>query len=609
MKVQIWKKLLLSYCALVVITLMLVGAFLTPLFRSYLVTAQKTELMQQAEEIVNLTEKYYVGEIDESTFNRILDNVNRINKSRVVILDREGKVIAPNMVRPRPERRGEFRTRGFPRGTRLSREEVGQVLSGQIVAKEGTMAHLNIPVISVAIPVLMEIPEEKAGEQVVGAVLSFSPVYLVTDLVKKVGYFLGISSIMAIFLAIVIAYFFAKKISSPVKEINEVALAMAQGDYKKVISPTGNDELGELANSMNYLAQQLDVNVSALQQEKGKLEAIMASINEGLVAVDRAGRIMLVNPMMEIFFMTTAQNLMSKQLEEISPHPQFSEAFAEALEKEELVVKEFKLVHSTCQITVSPIKQENGEILGAVGILLDISEMEKVEQLRRDFISNVSHELRAPLTVIRGFTECLLDGVTQHPPAYYYGVIKDETLRLERLINDIMELSLLQAGKINLELEEVNLVALVYETANKFMLKAQEKGITLMTNASNDPDRQIMLFCDPDRMEQLLYIFIDNALKYTPAGGTVEVNVWENETNKKVYLIIKDTGIGIPREELPYIWERFYKVDKSRSRQKEDGTGLGLFIAKQLAELHQAEVLVESVVDKGTTFTLVFKRR
>ena len=130
-----------------------------------------------------------------------------------------------------------------------------------------------------------------------------------------------------------------------------------------------------------------------------------------------------------------------------------------------------------------------------------------------------------------------------------------------------------------------------------------------MTNASNEPDRQIMLFCDPDRMEQLLYIFIDNALKYTPAGGTVEVNVWENETNKKVYLIIKDTGIGIPREELPYIWERFYKVDKSRSRQKEDGTGLGLFIAKQLAELHQAEVLVESVVDKGTTFTLVFKRR
>lgn len=606
MKVQIGKKLLLSYCVLVIITLLLVGALLNPLFGNYLLTSQKNQLMRQTEEIVQLTEKFYSQEIDEKTFNRILENVNSLNESRVMIIDREGKVVAPSQVRPRRMGRREFNLRGFPRGTRLSREEVGQVLSGQIVAKEGTSPHFNTPVISVAMPVLTV--NSAGAEEVAGAVLSFSPVYLVTDLVQKVYYYLGISSIIAILLAIVIAYYFSKKISSPLKKMNEAALAMAQGNYKTEIKPDSNDELGELAISMNYLANQLDVNISALEQEKGKLEAIMSSINEGLVAVDREGRVILINPMMEKFFMTAAKNMAGKPLGEISPLPELSNVFAEALAQEELVVNTFKLVHSTYQITVSPIKQEKGTLLGAVGILQDISEMEKVEQMRRDFISNVSHELRAPLTVIRGFTECLLDGVTQHPPAYYHGVIKNETLRLERLINDIMELSLLQAGKIDLELEEVDLAALVHETVNKLMLKAKEKRIRLVTNTTADTEHGITVFCDADRIEQLLFIFLDNAFKFTPAGGTVEVNLREDEEKKKIYLSIKDSGIGIPVEELPYIWERFYKVDKARNRQKEDGTGLGLFIAKQIADLHQAEILVDSTPQEGTTFTLEFKR-
>lgn len=607
MKARIGKKLLLSYCVLVVITLLLVAFFLTHLLNNYLVTAQKNELLREAEEIVSLAGKYFRMEIDSDTFNQVMENVNRINDSRVMVINQEGRIIAPNQLRPRP-RREEFIPRDFQRGTRLSREEVGQVLSGQIVAKEGTSPDFNTPVISVAIPVFTsQAGEDHSNTVVTGAVLSFSPVYLVTDLVKKVGYYLGISSIMAICLAIMIAFYFSKKIASPLKRMNEAALAMAQGEYKKEITPVGNDELGELAASMNYLAKQLDMNISALEQEKGKLEAIMSSINEGLVAVDRGCRVILINPMMEKFFMTTAQNIAGKQLSALSQVAELNNAFTESLANEELVVRTFQLVHSTYQITVSPIKQESGTLLGAVGILQDISEMEKVEQMRRDFISNVSHELRAPLTVIRGFTECLLDGVTQQPSAYYHGIIKEETLRLERLINDIMELSLLQAGKIQLELEEVDLASLVRETVRKFMLKANEKGIRLVTNTNSALSGQLTIFCDADRIEQLLVIFLDNALKFTPREGMVSVNLWEDAGQKKVYLSIKDSGIGIPAEELPYIWERFYKVDKSRNRRKEDGTGLGLFIAKQIADLHQAEISVESTPQEGTTFTLEFK--
>jgi two-component system sensor histidine kinase ResE len=230
--------------------------------------------------------------------------------------------------------------------------------------------------------------------------------------------------------------------------------------------------------------------------------------------------------------------------------------------------------------------------------------MEKVEQLRRDFIANVSHELRAPITVIRGYTDCLLDGVTENSPEHYYSIIKNETMRLERLIKDLMDLSLLESGKVELNLEEVNISELIYETVNKFQQRAKSKGIHLFTTVH--PDQDITVYCDADRIEQLLIILLDNALKFTPAGGRIEANLWEE--NDKVVLAIKDTGVGIPEEDLPFIWERFYKVDKSRNRKNQNGTGLGLSIAKQIADLHQAEIKVESKLHEGSIFTLQLKK-
>jgi len=597
MNSKIGRKLLTSYLIIVVLTLIIAGALLSPLFKNYLIAMKKDELLRQSKEIISLLQRTRINQIDETTLNHVLAAVEIFNETSFIIIDSQGGILAPVQGRIMPGRRLIF-----VQGTRLSREEVGQVLQGQTVVKVGMSPYFNTPMISVAMPIMTA---SQGQTEVTGAVLSYAPVRLVTDILNKAYYYLVISSVIAFLLATLIALYFSKKIAHPLKYMNEAALAMAQGDYKRVITADSDDELGELAKSMNYLASQLDQNVTALQQEKGKLESTVLSINEGLVAVDQQGKIILVNAVMEKIFLDTTKNILGCQLQEISPLPELAQAFAESLSGGESVVKVFTLVHSTFKIVVSPIKQENGVLLGAVGIIQDISEMERVEQLRRDFIANVSHELRAPITVIRGYVDCLLDGVTQEPPEYYYRIIRDETLRLERLIKDIMDLSLLQAGKIELNLEEVDLNSLVHETVKKYALKASAKDITLLTNTGEN--KEIIVYCDADLIEQLIIIFMDNAFKFTPQGGTVEIRL--EEKGEQVSLSFRDTGIGIPEKELPLIWERFYKVDKSRSRQSsENGTGLGLFIAKQIADLHQAELQVESELGKGSTFTLLIKR-
>lgn len=599
MKSKIGIKLLASYIVLPIITLIIVGSLLNPLFKNYLVETKKRELLNQTNEMVLITEGFLQRKTDAKSFYQIVDGIGRFNHNQFIIVDDQGLLIANSQVSlPRGKKAPMMGNRLILFSEKIEK----QVLSGETVIIEGISPYLNTSLITVAKPIITK--NSDSQPQVSGAVFTFAPVRIVTDPLQKAYYYLGISSLIAIFLAAGIAYYFTRIISRPLKDMNKAALAMAKGNYKTTVEKISEDELGELATSLNYLANQLDLNISALQQEKGKLESIVLSINEGIIAVDKDGIIILVNPMIEKLFMTTTKNILDKDLSEFSLPHELTNSFKEALTSGELTSNTLKWVHNTYKIVVSPIKKEDGTLMGAVGILQDISEIEKLEQLRRDFIANISHELRAPVTVIRGYTDCLLDGVIENPPEYYHKIIKSETLRLERLVQEFMDLSLLQSGKVELYMEEVNISQLLSETVNKLMWKAKAKDIHLSANVNDQND--LIVFCDGGRIEQLLIILLDNALKFTPSGGTVEVSL--QESGDKVLLTVKDSGIGIPKKDVPYIWDRFYKVDKSRSRASENGTGLGLFIAKQIADLHQAKLTVESSLEQGSTFSLELKK-
>lgn len=259
----------------------------------------------------------------------------------------------------------------------------------------------------------------------------------------------------------------------------------------------------------------------------------------------------------------------------------------------------------------SLVRVETSDEVGVLGRALNslaqdlaryISELEHMEKLRRDFVANVSHELRAPLTIIRGYQEALMDGTVVDPQLVqkYHQFIRNETVRLESLINDLLDLSRLQSGKVVADQEKIPLSALADSVVKLLKQPAEQKQIALRVNT---PEPLPLIVGNGDRIIQLLHIILDNALKYTPPGGTITVRT-AGEADA-VVLQVTDTGIGIPADDLPYIWERFYKVDKSH-RRSDSGTGLGLAIAKQIIDLHQAKAEVTSILGQGTTFTIKF---
>ena len=280
------------------------------------------------------------------------------------------------------------------------------------------------------------------------------------------------------------------------------------------------------------------------------------------------------------------------------------------------VVRPLKTMQQTAEAMArgdysTQIKVETSDEVGRLGLALNslaqdlakhIAQLDNMEKLRRDFVANVSHELRTPLTIIRGYTEALLDGTVESPDQMhkYHRQMRDESVRLERLIKDLLDLSRLQSVRAEPEQDSIPLTAIADSVVSMISHQAQQKQITLTSNTSQHvPD----IRGNGDRLTQLILILLDNAIKYTPIGGNVTISVLQD--TKAITLKVADAGAGIPVEDLPYIWERFYKVDKSHCRA-DDGTGLGLAIAKQIIDLHQADAEVISELKHGTTFTIRF---
>lgn len=297
------------------------------------------------------------------------------------------------------------------------------------------------------------------------------------------------------------------------------------------------------------------------------------------------------------------EDLVKLPISSLKSFDELSGLFAGVLESGSSGSCVFTIDKLTVRAYVSPIVSSR-TILGSVGILQDISQAEQLEKMRRDFVANVSHELRAPLTVIRGYTEALLDEVIdkKEEPDKYYQIIRQETLRLERLIIDLLDLSRLQSGKAELDMESVDLETISRSVLEKFTPLAGEKQVQLTLRSDFSP---FLVQGDGDRLEQLIIIFIDNALRHTYQGGKISINL--KGEDREALVRISDTGEGIPEEDLPYIWERFYKVDKAHTPSL-GGTGLGLYIAREIIHLHGGTTRVESKPGEGAAFEFTLKR-
>lgn len=569
-------KLLLSYLAVALVTLLAVGITTSRLFAGFYYSFKEKELLEQGRHLAQALQ----GSSGTARQNlRLLATYLRdAPGSRLVVLDRTDLTPGANQMQP---------GRAPPL---LDAATSLKILRGEPVSGRVPTSRFGQDILRAAIPL-------KDQGQVTGALVIFTPLADITATIRAVQRLIVSAAGIAVLFATVLGFYLSRSISRPLKEMSRISLAMAEGDFKQQVPVTSGDEVGQLAQNFNDLAITLDNTIGALRQEKSKIENILANMSEGVIAVDQEGRVLFSNPGVRRTLGTSCGAILEGVPIGDLGFPELAELFAEVLERKEsrsgeLVLNDGK----TCVIThVTPLVKPGESVGGAVAVLEDITELKQVEQLRRDFVANVSHELRTPLTAIQGFVEALLDEVACDPKQYL-NVIYQETLRLKALIDDILELSLLQSGRAKWELNAVDVLDLFERVLFKLSEQISAKSLQVKQDVPHDLP---FLLANEDRVEQVLVNFLSNAIRYSPPGTTISLRAFAGAGN--ITVAVEDQGPGIPAEELPHIWERFYRVEKSRSRAL-GGTGLGLAIAKEIIEAHGGQVGVTSEVGRGSNF-------
>ena len=382
------------------------------------------------------------------------------------------------------------------------------------------------------------------------------------------------------------------------------ASRVANGELTVRAQENAPGEIGELGRDINRVTGKLAASMYTVIVERNRLKGVVDGLSEGIIAIDAQGQITHTNPAMAKLYgqgKTTLRFLPDARMR-LVPDATVWEDFDSVLTSGKTVTRNFTIRDTTIRMTISPIMDELDKIAGAVGLFSDITQMERLERTRREYVSNVSHEMRTPLTAMRALVEPLKDGLVtaEEDRQRYYTIILREVMRLSRLINDQLELSRLQSGTVAIRKEKFDLAEMVYDVCERYDAIAKEKGLALkvLTDFSNCPP----VYANEDRAEQLLIILLDNAMKYTEKGSVTVSGSWDDE---KVLLSVADTGIGIAEEDLPYVFDRFYKADKAHSGK---GSGLGLSIAHELLKRMEEDIWVVSEKGKGTEFTFTLGR-
>lgn len=433
-----------------------------------------------------------------------------------------------------------------------------------------------------------------------GAVVLTSAMVSFESPLQRMYTLLLASSVAAFLIMLLPLMFFLRRMVKPLQQINSVALSMAQGDFTQRADETSSGEIGELAGSINHLAQQLGRTVQALMLERNRLQRMLDGLAEGILALDEHGGILHTNPALyRLLGIEVDEENLPKAMGEFDGD--IMEDIRSVAHGGQPLARNIGHGDVILHVMATPITDEQGQCRGAVALFHDITESERLEQTRRDYVANVSHELRTPLSAVRSLTETLQDGLIKTPQdrSRYYGYILRECMRLSRLVEDLLELSRLQSGSVALQKGTVELSRICTDIHLRYATIALDLGIEF--SVACEPDCP-PVYSNADRIMQVLVILLDNAFKFAQEGGHVKLYTTHDEHTVTVY--VQDDGEGIDKEDLPHVFERFYKAEKSHSG---GGTGLGLSIAREVLTLMGETIAVESERGVGTTFRFTLR--
>ncbi|MCR1901712.1 cell wall metabolism sensor histidine kinase WalK [Ligilactobacillus apodemi] len=443
---------------------------------------------------------------------------------------------------------------------------------------------------------------------VVGAIYIRANLESVYDSVNDVTVIFVTAALIATAIGLALAILISNAITRPIDEMKKQTARIARGDYSGQVHIYGSDELGQLAQAVNNLSTRVQEAQEGIESERRRLDLILAHMSDGVIATDRGGKITIINEMACESLDVTPDEVRGKSiLDVLNIRDKYS--IRELLEsQDELILDELNSRRDQIlNANFSLIQRRSGFIIGIVCVLHDITEQQRIDRERRQFVSNVSHELRTPLTSMRSYIEALNEGAwkDEEIAPTFLKVTQEETDRMIRMINDLLSLSRMDLGKVELDLELVNLNELFNYILNRFDMMLEKdnndtreikKNYTIKRDFT---DKDLWVEIDTDKIIQVVDNIMNNAIKYSPDGGVITCRLLE--THNHVIMSISDQGLGMPKKELAHIFERFYRVDKARSRAQ-GGTGLGLAISKEVIEMHHGRIWVDSTEGKGSTF-------
>ena len=573
---KLWATILL----LVFLVLFVLSVLMMQFFNSFFVNWATDSLTNNAEKIAGILEKH--DEDLDFAINVAWETLEDVTNAIIVVADED-------IYYSDKQDAERFSLTYFQNDQQLKKVLTKQ----ETVTKE---IHLKVPgkkhdqILMVGVP-LEFIPDRD------GAVYVYQSLDVMNDMKQVTAEIILWSALIAFILTTVFAFFLSTRITAPLRKMRESAAEVAKGKFDVQVPILTHDEIGELAVTFNQMRRKLKVNMTELKQEKEQLSSILSSMADGVITFNRKGEIVVTNPPAEDFLEHCRKTMEENQDSEI---PQkLKELIIESISEGTEQTGELEIHGKYWTVIVTPQFDEQS-IRGAVAVFRDMTEERKLDKIRKDFIANVSHELRTPIAMLQGYSEALMDDIasTEQERKEISTVIYEESLRMGRLVNELLDLARLESGNMGIHKELVVVKPFIERIGNKFSVMAKDHQINLEVKVETEEEKYLF---DPDRIEQVLTNLVDNAIRHTRDGGFVKIHVYS--TSEGLQMEVSDNGSGIPEEDLPFIFERFYKADKARTRGS-SGTGLGLAIAKNIIEAHEGTIRVESELRRGTTFII-----
>ena len=588
-------KIALVFALLLLITLEIVGAIFVKQLESKNIQDFKQSVQIPTYIDNSLSEQLTVSSTRKANgqIKTILSNYNNTNVDEIQVVDSKGTIRGTSDVNDQSVV-----------GQKTTDRNVKNAIYNNRTYTKSTYDTQNNGRYYVSIVPLYSSNSAGNSSQLVGVLYVRANMKSVYSTINNIMGIFVIASLAAMVLGLGIAIIIARAITRPIEEMKQQTQRIARGDYAGQVRVYSDDELGQLAKAINNLSIRVEESQESTEAERRRLDSVLSHMSDGVIATDRRGNITIINETASDFMDVTAEQAIGNSILDILKiRDDYS--LRDLIENQDELMLDFSSNERDLILNAyfSLIQRESGFISGLVCVLHDVTEQQKIDNDRKQFVSNVSHELRTPLTSLRSYIEALSDGAWKDPEVApgFLKVTQEETDRMIRMINELLSLSRMDSGTTRVDMELVNINEMFNYVLDRFdmILKKDDNPAKYYTIKREFTKRDLWVEIDTDKFTQVLDNIMNNAIKYSPDGGVVTCRLLE--THNQVIISISDQGLGIPRADLGHVFDRFFRVDKARSRAQ-GGTGLGLAISKEVVQMLGGRIWVDSVEGKGSTF-------